>query len=341
MSMLRLEIEEITTTEGLEQLRPEWSALWASCPTATPFQSPEWLIPWWRYIGEGTLWTLALRRAGGLVGLAPLYIYVKPGTTVREVFPVGIATTDYLDALFTPEFTCCGAAAVLAHLEAHCQRWDVCDLQQLRPTSALLRVALPAGWQEDKTVQDTCPVLALPATVEAWRGCLSPRLGKNLRYAWRRLEKLGAVSMERASQENLHELFASLLHLHSARWSARGSTGVLAPAGVQRAHQETVPALFAIGLLRLYSLRLADRIVASFYGFTHTAAGKKRAYFYLSGFDPALTALSLGSLVIDYAVRAAIDEGAAEFDFLRGREAYKYRWGAQDFLTYRRRLWHQ
>jgi hypothetical protein len=45
--------------------------------------------------------------------------------------------------------------------------------------------------------------------------------------------------------------------------------------------------------------------------------------------------------VIDYAVRAAIDEGAAEFDFLRGREAYKYRWGARDLLTYRRRLWHR
>ena len=147
---------------------------------------------------------------------------------------------------------------------------------------------MPEGWQEERTVQDTCPVLALPATVEAWRGCLSPRLRKNLRYAWRRLAKLGAVSVARASQENLHELFASLLHLHSARWSWRGSLGVLAPAGVQKAHQETVPGLFALGLLRLYSLRLADRMVASFYGFTHTAAGKKRAYFYLSGFDPAL-----------------------------------------------------
>jgi Acetyltransferase (GNAT) domain len=44
------------------------------------------------------------------------------------------------------------------------------------------------------------------------------------------------------------------------------------------------------------------------------------------------------ALVIDYAIRAAVREGAAEFDFLRGREAYKYRWGATDRLTYRRRL---
>src|SRR5438132_6121600 len=100
--------------------------------------------------------------------------------------------------------TRCGAAAVLAHLDAHCQRWDVCDLQQLRPTSALLRVAVPGGWQEERTVQDTCPVLALPATVEAWHGCLSQRLRKNLRYAWRRFAQLGAVSVARAAQGKLH-----------------------------------------------------------------------------------------------------------------------------------------
>src|SRR5919198_431245 len=101
-TMPAFDVEEVTTTEALEKLHPEWSALWARCPTATPFQSPEWLIPWWRHIGEGELWTLACRSEGRLVGLAPLYIYRRPGTAQREVFPVGIATTDYLDALLAP-----------------------------------------------------------------------------------------------------------------------------------------------------------------------------------------------------------------------------------------------
>src|ERR687888_566153 len=113
-TMPAFDIEEVITTEALEKLHPEWSALWARCPAATPFQSPEWLIPWWRHIGEGQLWTLACRSEGRLVGLAP---------------------TDYLDALFAPGFASAGAAAVLAHLAAACERWDVCDLQQLRPTS--------------------------------------------------------------------------------------------------------------------------------------------------------------------------------------------------------------
>jgi CelD/BcsL family acetyltransferase involved in cellulose biosynthesis len=146
------------------------------------------------------------------------------------------------------------------------------------------------------------------------------------------------MRVERANEHNVDELLESLLRLHHSRWSARGLAGVLAPEAVQKAHRETAPGLLSRGILRLYGLRLADRLIASFYGFTHLEAGKKRAYFYLGGFDPTFAQLSVGMLVIDYAVREAIREGAVEFDFLRGREAYKYHWGAKDRLTYRRRL---
>ncbi len=39
----------------LDALRREWRLLWQRCPTATPFQSPDWLIPWWRRYGDGRL----------------------------------------------------------------------------------------------------------------------------------------------------------------------------------------------------------------------------------------------------------------------------------------------
>ena len=338
--MPTLEIEEITTTEALERLRAEWSELWACCPTATPFQTPEWLIPWWRHVGEGELWTLAVRHQGRLVGLAPLYIYVRPGTSGREVFPVGIATTDYLDALFEVDFAVCGTTAVFAHLDRARQRWDVLDLQALRPESPLLRAPLPQGWEEEVSAQDVCPMLTLPATVEELRGIVPHGLLRNLRRYWRRAEKFGPVCVENAAGQNLDELLESLFQLHGARWSARGCAGVLAPEAVQKAHRETAPALSSLGVLRLYALRLGGRIVAGLYGFTHAAAGKKRAYAYVSGFDPLYERFSVGTLVMGHAVREAVREGAAEFDFLRGGEAYKYLWGAHDRLTYRRRLRH-
>jgi CelD/BcsL family acetyltransferase involved in cellulose biosynthesis len=35
-------------------------------------------------------------------------------------------------------------------------------------------------------------------------------------------------------------------------------------------------------------------------------------------------------LALGHAIEAAKAEGAASFDFLRGREPYKYAWGARD-----------
>jgi CelD/BcsL family acetyltransferase involved in cellulose biosynthesis len=65
---------------------------------------------------------------------------------------------------------------------------------------------------------------------------------------------------------------------------------------------------------------------------------KARAYDYITGFDPDLAALGLGTVLIGCAIQTAAEEGAREFDFLRGREDYKYRWGAQDRPTFARRL---
>jgi CelD/BcsL family acetyltransferase involved in cellulose biosynthesis len=335
-----IRIEEVTTTEALDRLRPEWSALWARCAGATPFQSPEWLIPWWRQIGEGTLWALAVRHEGRLVGLAPLFIYTKPGSTLRELYLIGTGTTDYLEALFERGFERSGSAAIFAHLEGERHRWDVCDFQELRPGSPLLEAALPRGWADDIAVWEACPVLPLPSAVEELRDCIPPRLLQNLRYDWRRAERMGAVSVEAAAPGNLAELFDALLGLHRARWSSRGLSGVLADQGVRRAHRESLPDLLSLGALRLYGLRLEGRLIASYYGFMDIGALRKRAYYYLSGFDPEYERLSPGTMIIGHAIGEAIREGAVEFDFLRGREPYKYRWGAKDQPNYRRRLWH-
>src|SRR5690242_19699760 len=42
--------------------------------------------------------------------------------------------------------------------------------------------------------------------------------------------------------------------------------------------------------------------------------------------------------ILTYAIHEAIREEATSFDFLCGRENYKYRWGAVDQLVYRKQL---
>jgi CelD/BcsL family acetyltransferase involved in cellulose biosynthesis len=75
----RPRVEVVASLAELERLRPAWMALWHRARWATPFQSPDWLIPWWRHIGDGELLTIAVldEAEGRLVGLAPLYLYAQ------------------------------------------------------------------------------------------------------------------------------------------------------------------------------------------------------------------------------------------------------------------------
>ena len=72
----------------------------------------------------------------------------------------------------------------------------------------------------------------------------------------------------------------------------------------------------------MYVLRLAGAPAAVMYGFFYN----DRFYFYQHGFDPQYEPFSVGLVLMGLTVRAAIEEGAVEFDMLYGTEKYKALW---------------
>src|SRR5437899_9915998 len=89
-----LKVEECVSDAELDTLRSAWNTLWSQCPRATPFQSPEWLIPWWRHLGKGELWVLAIRQEDQLVGLAALCIDENRATVEGTVLFLGTGIND-------------------------------------------------------------------------------------------------------------------------------------------------------------------------------------------------------------------------------------------------------
>jgi CelD/BcsL family acetyltransferase involved in cellulose biosynthesis len=103
---------------------------------------------------------------------------------------------------------------------------------------------------------------------------------------------------------------------------------------VQRFHHEAIPSLAAAGLARVHGLTIGGRPAAVALALRDTRA----VQYYIGGFDPAFASVSPGTLLIAHVVDRANAEGAAEVDFLRGGEAYKYRFGARDHHNHARRL---
>src|SRR5437588_85243 len=136
------------------------------------------------------------------------------------------------------------------------------------------------------------------------------------------------------SSETLDDLLTSFFELHAARWKRRDLPGVLADDTTQQFHRDAARRMLDAGMLRMYAIRCDDRVVAVFYGFALNGI----VYYYLSGYDPELEKLSIGTILVAHAVEQAVRDGATAFDFLRGAEEYKYAWGATDRMNSRRQL---
>ena len=323
-------IDRITHTGGLHALAAEWERLWAQSPTATPFQSPHWLIPWWHQFGRGGLSTLAIRDAAGeLVGIAPLYVHSSKG--LRTMRFLGAGTSDYLDILARPSREEDVVTATIADLATQADRWDAVELQQLPASSPLLKVSRIGVEWGDTLPADPCPILPLGSENHAGSG----RLRANLVADRRRLERdFGRVAIEEANAETFATAFECLERLHAARWSARGELGVLGAEEVVAFHRSAARGLLDRGVLRLYLLVAGEVVAGAYYGFLHAG----RAYYYLGGFDPRFRPYGIGNQLVAHAIAQARREGASVFDFLRGQESYKYRWGASDTPTFCRRF---
>jgi CelD/BcsL family acetyltransferase involved in cellulose biosynthesis len=185
----------------------------------------------------------------------------------------------------------------------------------------------PGGVTVELTGSSACPVLSLGSSLEE---CVPARRRRQLRRAIAAAQRRGAMEIVDASHDPqgfLDHLFA----LHAARWQGRGEEGVLADPAIQAFHREAIEGLAGNGIARCRLLRIAGTIAGVWYGF----AGRERVLAYLGGFDPDFAEESPGSILTGDAIGEAIATGAKEFDFLRRREDYKYKWGAVDRMNRR------
>jgi CelD/BcsL family acetyltransferase involved in cellulose biosynthesis len=344
-------IVEVREREGVARLQQEWRALQARCPAATPFQTWEWNEAWWRHFGARKRLRLLLFRAGRsshsghassggggeLVGIAPLYSSFHLGTPLRRLAWMGTGPSDYLGPLALPEAAEEVAAALLAYLDRSLRGWDIADLQQLRPEAPLLAHAARPWSHRPAQAQVTlpmepCPYLPLPETWEQFDRALSKKLRSNLGYYERLVQKTFPDTQTfLADADTLDTGMTALFDLHQRRWNARWLPGALGSKRVQAFHRDVAARFLERGWLRLHLMRVDGALRSALYCYAFGG----RTYYYLGGFAPELAKFSLGTLLTAQAIRQAICEGSAEFDFLRGQEPYKYRWQPEERINAR------
>jgi CelD/BcsL family acetyltransferase involved in cellulose biosynthesis len=314
-------------------MRDEWNALLADSDADTVFLSWEWLHTWWQHLGgRGTLAVVTVRTDGRLDAVAPLTM--EQGSFPRrwpcatlESIGSGLVGSDHLDVIVRRGRETLALPALATALN---RLGGVVRIPRFRPgafADALGAHLENRGWETDAPVTESAPYITLAAhTWESYLAALGPEHRANVRRRIRKLEASFAVRFEAAATEGeRREALDTLIDLHQRRWEGRGgSSAFTSPAYVAFHHAFTALALER-GWLRLFVLRLDGQPVAALYGLRHG----RTLSFYQSGFDPAAAKHSVGLVTMGLAIRAAIAEGAGEFDMLHGEEPYKSLWAFQ------------
>jgi CelD/BcsL family acetyltransferase involved in cellulose biosynthesis len=315
---------ETVPPSGLADIRDGWERLWASVHDATPFQSPAWLLPWVEVYAPGRCWAAVLRENDAVIAILPVFVWDG------ALLVAGTGPSDMCGALFAEGAHCHLAALLSALIASVPEPFARIDLQQLEDGGPLATGALPAGWRARLVPGDPC--LALPLSGEDGMAHVPARMRSNWAYAARRFLREGGVVSRIGSAGG--GTAVHLHRLHGARWQAKGEAGVLADPLLATFLHRVIPSLDEAGVLRAYEMNLAGETL----GILVAMRGASSVAYYLSGFDPVQARFSPGTLLVGAAMRDAAAEGVSAFDFLRGGEAYKRRWGAVERPKVRRIL---
>jgi CelD/BcsL family acetyltransferase involved in cellulose biosynthesis len=329
-----LVIEEIRDVARFRALKEEWNELLADSAANCIFLTWEWLYTWWCHLAEDRkLHLMLVRNEGRLIALAPLsrrsgrWKRLMPFPAL-EFLGVGSVGSDYLDIIIRRGEERRAIAALADCLGENKLMVDFSQVAASAHAVELTQELKRRGWTMHRRPTDLCPYINLAGqTWESYLGILSPAHRYNLRRRLRNLDKRGSVSFERAlSEEQCAEGIKSVVALHELRWKDRGQPGVFRDPRVVDFHRELSLLALQRGWLRLYTLRLDGKTVAAWYGFNYHGV----ISFYQTGFDPAWYKYSVGLVMMGLAIKAALEEGAQVYDFLRGDESYKSLWSCQE-----------
>ncbi|WP_436774666.1 GNAT family N-acetyltransferase [Yinghuangia sp. YIM S09857] len=313
--------EVVRDPAALEKLVPAWREL-AAATGVSYFGTPDWVLSWWEHIGAaatGHPLVAVWRGAGGEPeAVVPL---LRTRQAMHPRLPGGARCLTYLGAGAGAADHC--GFSVVPQRADDVRAWFAAAARR----HALLLPNLDAATGAEyvppgaRLVERTaCPTM--PADPDRIG---SARFRKDLRHYGRRLAGEGVRFRFAAPGAVDDKLFDVLLALHARRQEAigRASTfdasrksfhmALTGRAGPGRGPCATV----AEG---------PDGPVGVLYGFLW---GDTFSY-YQTGWDPSYARLSLGTVLVAETVAAVRAEGAEVFDFLRGADEYKYRFGAVD-----------
>ena len=326
----------IRNFSDLEPLASEWNALLAESSTHAPFLRHEYLRAWWETRGGGEWPASALavalaRQDGRPAGIAPFFFAHNRDGQPALMLLGSIEISDYLDFIARPADLpgfLSGLLDFLTRPAADLPDWRLLDLHNLPETSPalpLLRAeAQKRGWAYTQARTYHAPSIPLPGDFEAYLSSIDKKQRHEIRRKIRRAEASGQgvrwyIVEDASSLEAEVDAFLTLM-------ADDPEKAAFLTEAMRRQMQLACRAAFQNGWLQLAFLEADGAKAAGYLNFDYNG----RIWVYNSGLDHRFVEFSPGWVLLGYLLQWANEHQRVEFDFMRGQEEYKYRFGALD-----------
>ena len=306
---------------GDAQLMADWRSLRADL-CASYFLSPEWTTSWWRWTGQPPTEVAIWRSSNG--NLEAIVALSKIRERAHRRFPMSV-----------PMLTNSGSGRGSADHHGWLAKPDRMDdvwawlIQKGEKASLVLRSLAPHVWKSAppcfRPVESSrCPSVSL---VDGRMGSMgSKHFRRRIGYYERRCRRLDVTFRIVPPDQFCDRDIESLLGLHRERRQQLGAVSHFNEKHGQL-HRDLITTSNGadIGPAAIIA-ESAGKPIGILYGFM---TGTSFEYF-LSGWSTRWARYSLGTVLIVRAMQFAVDSGLGTFDFLRGADMYKYRFGAVD-----------
>jgi CelD/BcsL family acetyltransferase involved in cellulose biosynthesis len=332
-----------TLHKDFSEITPqEWNDLLSSSITDTPFLRYEYQRAWWEHRGGGEwlfknaqLVLVTAREDEKLVGIAPLFISEYDGQSALLLIG-SIEISDYLDLIVrmddhAPFIT--GLLDFLASsLTGNWSGLDWYNLPDSSPTLAALKAeSTQRGWTHLEEMYRPTPRIALNGDFDEYLERVEKKQRHEIKRKMRRAEASGRgvrwyISDLNDVESEIDSFLGLMEHDEAKAGFLHDAMREQMKAIIRAAHEN--------GWLWLAFLEADGQRIAANLNFDYN----NKLWGYNAGVNRAFMDLSPGWVLLGNVLQWACENKRTEFDFMRGDEEYKYRFGAVNQYVMRAKL---
>jgi len=325
-----------TAFEDIKHLRDDWDHLLQKSASHVPFLTFDYQQAWWSTHGGGEwpessqLVLITANDGDQFVGAAPLFfsknILGKPALMLVGAIEV----SDFLDLIAPPEILPDFIHGLLDFLTTSkdIPQWEVLDLYNILEDSPTLDILQQEAeirqWTYQQKPLQPSPYIPLPDDFDAYLAGID----KKQRHEIRRKLRNVTQSLAEGSlyiTEDPGQLESDVNTFINMMEQDPNKRAFLTDAMREHLHR-TAQTAFEGGWLNLAFFTLDGNKAAANFSFLFN----NRLWLYNSAWEWDYREFSPGWVLLAYLIEWAINNQLDEFDFMRGDEPYKYKFGGID-----------